>query len=233
MGYKSFFAVVFLLFVLTRANADPLIFVPSDSLANDTLTSIIANDVLEDATTWSAGSSGNPTGGSRKSTKVPAPQKRPTATVNKLASTYPADVRPEAKRVFTQLYVGYGKIEKKLGIPKYDLAGAVAAFIAGSYMAFNDVDVTDADFKVLVNQTRQALRSSRGFAKLKPAKKRALYEQLAIIGTFVATTRIVLQQQPNADLSFQLQAAGRAYLEQLLNVSADRVVINSGGLAII
>ncbi len=228
MIYKAFFAVVFLLSVAAQANADPLIFVPSDALANDTLTSIVANDVLQDATTWDSGSGRSFT----RSTKVPAPQKRATATISKLASTYPAGQRPQAKQVFTQLYAGYGQIEKSLGIPKYDIAGAVAAFIAGSYMAFNDLDVPDSDFKVLVVQLRQALRSSRGFAKLKPAKKRALYEQLAIIGTFVAATRLALQQQPDADLSFKLQNAGRAYLENLLNVSADRVFITSTGLII-
>lgn len=227
--YKAFFTLVFLLSVLTQANAEPLIFAPSDALANDTLTSIVAKDVLQDATTWNSGSGRK----FSKSTRVPTPRKRATVTISKLASTYPADLRPQAKQVFTQLYNNYGKIKKSLGIPWYDLARSVAAFIAASYMAFNDLNVPISDFKVLVIQIRQALRSSRGFAKLKPAKKRALYEQFAIIGSFVGATRLALQQQPNPDLSLQLQVTSRVYIEQLLGISADRAVINSGDLAIL
>jgi hypothetical protein len=112
------------------------------------------------------------------------------------------------------------------------VAGALAAFIAGNYSAYNDVAVPDADFKVLVVQMRKVLRSSRSFSKIKPTKKRALYEQLAIVGTFAASTRVALQQQPNVDLSLRLQDGARQYLEKMLNVSADRVFITSSGLVI-
>ncbi len=154
-------------------------------------------------------------------------------TINRMVSAVPPQVQPQSKQVFNQLYVAYGQLEKSLGIPKHDLAGAIAAFIAGNYIAYNGVDVPDADFIALVNQIRQGLKSNRGFLKLKPAKKRMLYEQLTITGIFVAGVKLALIQQPNDDLSLRLQDAARQYLENLLNVSADRVVINSGGLVII
>ncbi|WP_308807466.1 DUF6683 family protein [Pseudoduganella buxea] len=41
---------------------------------------------------------------------------------------------------------GYHKIELQFGIPRNDVGGAVAAFPAGSYMAYRDVDFPDQNF---------------------------------------------------------------------------------------
>lgn len=172
--------------------------------------------------------------GNVKSTRAPIKSpNRPSATaLRALYFYYPTIPRPEAKRVFIALYRLYAELEKKLGIPKYDVAGAIAAVIAANYMAYTNTEVPDADFLVLVNQTREALRANNAFAKLKANQKRALYEQLAILGMFTAAIQISLQQQPNADYSFQFQEASRANLEGLLGVSATRVTINASGLLI-
>jgi hypothetical protein len=168
------------------------------------------------------------------STKAPIlSRNKPSAgTIRKLSAFYPSIPRPEAKRLFAALYKFYGQLEKTLGIPKYDLAGAVAAAIAANYMGYRNTLVADADFSVLVGQVRQALQSNTGFARQKAAQKRSLYEQLAIFSTFTTAIQFALQQQPNADYSLRFQEASRINLEGLLGISADRVLIDSNGILI-
>ncbi len=171
-------------------------------------------------------------GGKPKSTKVPTSKAGAKTTINKLTSVYSPGLQQQVKRNFNELYIGYGLVEQRFGIPKNDLAGALTVYIAGNYTAYRGAQVADADVKALYLQTKQVLRASRGFAKLKPTKKRTLFEQLAILGAFPAATSFLLQQQPNPDTFFALQDASRRNLEALLNVSIDRVLITSGGLVI-
>lgn len=164
--------------------------------------------------------------------KVPAPRKQAAATIEKLVAPYPRARRPLARRTFTELYAGYGKIERYYGIPRHDLAGAIAAFLVANYGSYRDLDVSDDDYKAVVTQTRRVLESSRGFARMKPGAKRSLYEQMAILGTFVGATRLALQDRPNAATSAKLKSASQRYLEKLLKVDADRVQLTSEGLII-
>jgi hypothetical protein len=116
--------------------------------------------------------------------------------------------------------------------PKTIWRGRLQVYIAGNFTAYRGAQVADADVKALYLQTKQVLRASRGLTKLKPAKKRTLYEQLAILGAFPAATSLLLQQQPNPETFFALQDASRRNLEVLLNVSADRLQITPSGLVI-
>ncbi len=173
--------------------------------------------------------------GGSKSTKVPPPESRgkATATIAKLVKAYPASARQRTKKVFAEIFANYSNVEKFYGIPKYDLAGAVAIFIAANYEGFQNVSVPDADVKALVGQVRGGLQNSPRITKLKPAKKREAYQQFAILGVFTALVQEYFQQQPNPTLELNYRDACRLYLEQLLNVNADNLVLNSQGLAII
>jgi hypothetical protein len=165
-----------------------------------------------------------------RSTVVAAVQ--PVVGTKRLAATYPEATRKRAEQVFQDLLAGYGQIEQQFGIPRRDLAGAVAAFIAGSVMAYQDIDFPDPDFPPLVNQMRQVLSSNVDVATASPAERQEMYEQLAILGTFMATTRMALQSQPNADMTLKLRQTAKGYLEQFLKVDADKVRITSQGLVI-
>jgi hypothetical protein len=175
------------------------------------------------------------TPGGSKSTKVPPPESRgkATATIAKLVKAYPAPVRPRTKKAFAEIFANYSNVEKFYGIPKYDLAGAVAIFIAANYEGFINVEVPDADVRTLVGQVRGALQNSPRITKLKPNKKREAYQQFAILGVFMALVQEYFQQQPNPTLELNYRDACRLYLEQFLNVNADNLVLNSQGLALI
>ena len=178
----------------------------------------------------------------RGTRETDSPTKRVSSTVlpgaggqgvaSKLAAHYPAAQRGQAERAFVQVLDGYRQIESRFGIPRNDLAGAVAAFLAGSYMAYNDVDFPDENFKPLVSQLRRIIASNPEFQRASNAEKQEMYEQMAILGTSLALTRDALKQQPNAQIASNIRQAGKGYLEQFLKTDADRVQITSGGLVI-
>lgn len=150
----------------------------------------------------------------------------------KLASHYPAAQRAQVERTFAQVLDGYHQIESQFGIPRNDLAGAVAAFIAGSYMAYRDVDFPDEHFKPLVAQLRRTIAGNPEFQRASASEKQAMYEQMAILGTSLALTRDALKQQPNPQITTNIRQAGKGYLEQFLKTDADRVQITAKGLVI-
>lgn len=150
----------------------------------------------------------------------------------KMASHYPAGQRAQVERTFSEVLDGYRKIESQFGIPRNDLAGAVAAFLAGSYMAYNDVDFPDEHFKPLVSQMRQTIASNAEFQAASDVEKQDMYEQMAILGTSLALTRDALKAQPNPQIASTMKQAAKGYLEQFLKTDADKVDITAAGLVI-
>ena len=150
----------------------------------------------------------------------------------KLTQGYPAARRPEALRVFNELLESYRSIEGQFGIPRNDVAGAVAAFLAGSYMAFRNVDFPDEHFPPLVEQMRRIIASRPDFAAASATEKREMYEQMAILGMFMATTQMGLKTQPDPALQAKLRQSAREYLETFLRVDAERVQITATGLSL-
>ena len=156
-----------------------------------------------------------------------------TNTPQQLAARYPAAQRPRIEHAFRESLKGYHQLEDKLGIPRNDVAGAVAAYIAGSYMAYRDVRLPDEHFKLLVAQMRSLLEGNRVFQRASSAEKREMYEQMAIIGTFMAVTRESLKRQPGqAQYAENVRQAAKTNLEQFLKTDADRVQITDRGLLI-
>lgn len=155
-----------------------------------------------------------------------------SAQARVLAAHYPPSHRAEAEQTFNTLLQGYGKIEQQFGVPRHDLAGAVAAFFAGSVMAYNNADFPDQYFKPLVAQMRGMLASNPGFAQASDAERQQMYEQMAIVGMFMATTQMALKQRPDPEMAAKLRAVGQGYLEKFLQTDAARVRITAQGLAI-
>jgi hypothetical protein len=144
----------------------------------------------------------------------------------------PADRREKMQRIYQQALGTYHQLEAKLGTPSNDVAGAVAAFIAGNYMAYRNVEVPDEQFRTLVVQMRSALGSSAAFASASPADKRKLYEQMAMVGTFMAVARQAFLQNPNPAAEKNFRDSAAANLEAALKVPAEKVRIGSGGLTL-
>lgn len=153
-------------------------------------------------------------------------------TLDKLAAVYPSAQRSTVRPILRQMLEGYKQLEQKLGMPRNDLASAVATFIAGSYGAYRDADLPDEQMRPLVEQIHQAIATNPRLAKASNAEKQEMYEQMAVLGVFIATTRLALQEHPNAQTSAQMRQAAKGYLEQFLKTDADRIAITERGLVI-
>ncbi|MCR5867110.1 DUF6683 family protein [Aquincola sp. J276] len=151
-----------------------------------------------------------------------------------LAEAYPEAARGQAERSFKQLLSGYQQIERQFNIPRNDVAGAVAALLAGSWMAYRNADFPDENFTPLVRQMRGVIARNPDFAAADAQQKQEMYEQLAILGMLTATTQMALKENPGTPDAQRIQAnlreAGKGYLEQFLKTDADRVQLTSQGL---
>lgn len=152
------------------------------------------------------------------------------AVAGTLASAYPAVQRAEAQRVFESLLDEFTKVEQHFGLPRHDLASAVAVFITGSFEAYHDISIAPEHFKALVNQMRNIIGSDRQFARASNAEKQQSFEQLAILGMFMAGVQTELQRSPNPRIATNMKQAAKGYLEQFLKTDADRVQITANGL---
>lgn len=161
-----------------------------------------------------------------------APARQPGEVARQMAASYPRSHQQEAEKSFRELLSGYGRIEQQFGLPRNDLAGAVAAFLAGGTMAMNGTGFPDAHFKPLVEQMRQVIGSQAEFRRATAAEKQDMYEQMAILGMFMATTQMALQQRPDPELAVKVRQSARGYLEQFLGTDASRVQITAAGLAL-
>jgi hypothetical protein len=150
----------------------------------------------------------------------------------KLAAAYPAQARPQAEQVFRELLASYPKVEQQFNIPRNDLGGSVAVFLAGSYAAYRSTELPDEHIHALVTQMRKIIGSDPGFAKASSAEKQEMYEQMAILGMFMTTTTMALHQQPNPRIAANMKQAAKGYLEKFLNTDAERVQITAQGLVL-
>jgi hypothetical protein len=154
---------------------------------------------------------------------------RPIAPA-KLAKGFPQSSRAQAEQFFSQTLEAYHRIESQFGLKRNDLAGALAAFVAGNYIAYRNEPFPDQHFKPLVQQLRGSLASTPGLQKASDAEKQELYESLAIVGTQMALTREALQKKPDAKIAANMKAAARAYLQQVMKLDPDRMRLTDQGL---
>lgn len=201
-----------------------------DDTANQMLMQSINNQV---ASTAASGSSEaprrrQPVAARSTVVQVAAAEQGPA----RLAARYPSAERAQLEKVFVQLLGAYHQLESKFGLQKGDLAGAVAAYLAGSWMAYHNVDFPDANFKPLVEQMRQVIASNPQFAKASPAEAKEMYEQMAIQGMLMATSQMSLKQQPNPQAEANVRRVAKGYLEQFLKADAGKVKMTARGLVI-
>ena len=150
----------------------------------------------------------------------------------RLAMALPAAQREQMTQIYLQSFDTWLQLERKLGLPANDVANAVAAFVAGNYMAYRNVEIPDATYHRLVEQMRGALADSNYFAKASASDKRMLYEQMAMLGTFMAVAQLSFQQKPNPAAEHNFRNSAAANLEAALKVQANQVRITDRGLTL-
>ncbi len=155
-----------------------------------------------------------------------------TAGLDTLLSFYPEQERPQMRQVYQQLYNAYPQVARQIGVPTNDVASGLASFLAGSYMAYNNRNLSNDYVRPLANQFRNALASSGDMGRVSDADKQRLYDVMVMLGMLMATTQVQMQQQPDPRVMAQMRQLGKGFLEGLLKVDADRVRITSAGLRV-
>ena len=156
----------------------------------------------------------------------------PGTSAAKLALAYPASQRAAARGVFDELLANYALIEDQFGIPRGDLAGAVAAFLAGNWMALNGADFPDSQFLPLVRQLRGVLLDQPALVGAPAGDLREMYDQMAIIGMLMAATQMGLQHSPDADVRTRMQGAAADYLRQFLGTDPQLLTFTPQGVTL-
>ena len=154
------------------------------------------------------------------------------ANARQLATAFPPAQQAQMAKSYVQAFDVYRQLEGKLGVPANDVAGAVAAYIAGNYMALRNVEVPDAHYQSLVTQMRETLTTQARFVNAPAASKRQMYEQLAMVGTFMAVARQAFVQNPNPSSEQNFRNAARANLEAVLKQPVDDLQIGPAGLSL-
>lgn len=222
------FATLVVVLCLQAVPARAMIHVPMYTGTPLLITSGVLNQqILQDAERIRRGPSKTaPDGG-----VVPA---GPPVAPWQLAQHYPESGRDEAERLFIELLQRYRGIEEQFDIPHRDLAGALAAFIAGNHMAYHGTPFPDEHFKPLVSQMRELLSDHPAIARAPAADRRQAYEQLAILGMFMAGAQIAQQSQaPGGIDPERLRQAAGDNLRKLLGMAPDDVQIGPNGLSVV
>lgn len=153
------------------------------------------------------------------------------ANARELATRFPAERRAEVEQVFRQSMDFYGQVMKKLAIPERDMAASLAAFIAGNYMVMGETDVPDEDFQALVRQLRQQPSLREMGQRGDSAQLRKLYEQSAMVGTFMTLTWKSHQRSPQPPQVWtNVRDAARANLQAVLQTDPSRLRLDKSGM---
>lgn len=167
-----------------------------------------------------------------------APLKAPARSAvetnaHELAARFPSAQRPHMEQAFRRSMDVYTQLEKKLGLPERDMAGSLAAFLVGNYMVLNDVDVSDNAFRTVARQLRDQASMQASLRRLDAAQLRNLYEQTAMMGTFMALAHKSEQQNPQPpEAAARVRDAARANLEAVLHMAPARLSISDTGLGV-
>lgn len=153
-------------------------------------------------------------------------------SASELAQRFPAPHRAAMTQAFEASFAFWQKLETQLGLAPNDVGAATAAFIAGNYAAFMQQQVPDADFKALVAQMQGLLGRNTAFVQSSPALKRQMYEQLAMVGTFMAVYREHLRQKPSPSEEQNFRNAAKANLEAGVGLAIERIQIGPQGLVV-
>lgn len=149
-----------------------------------------------------------------------------------LARNFAPDQREPMTKAFSESMAVWYRLESKLGLPRNDVGGALAAFLVGNYMMMTGKEVSDEEFAVVVEQLRRQPSLHSTLGSQSPAALRNLYEQSAMSGTFMALAYKSQQVKPApAAQQALLRQAARENL-RTVGLDPDRVVINARGIGV-
>jgi hypothetical protein len=156
----------------------------------------------------------------------------PAGVPARMAALLPPAQRADAQRTYQEMLNRHPRLMQQLGVRSDDVASGVATFLAGSYMAFRDIDFPDQQFKPLYEQVRSIIAADPHFARASMVERREMFEQMVIIGTWLALTHQSLRQRPDPRAAADMKLAAKGYLEQFLKLDAERLRLTDRGMTL-
>ena len=185
------------------------------------------NGIMQELLNITSSSQGNSYGKS----SLTFTQDGSTDGLETLVASYPKSQHKEVRASLKQLYEAFPQVARSIGIPTNDLSSAVAAVIAGAYMAYNNISLNDDYVKPMANQFKAHLENSRFFDGMSNREKKSMYDQMVMVGMTLAVGQSLNQSNPNSQTTAQLREAGKQILEAILKVDASRIRITSQGIS--
>ena len=185
------------------------------------------NGIMQELLNITSSSQGNSYGKS----SLTFTQDGSTDGLETLVASYPKSQHKEVRASLKQLYEAFPQVARSVGIPTNDLSSAVAAVIAGAYMAYNNISLNDDYVKPMANQFKAHLENSRFFDGMSNREKKSMYDQMVMVGMTLAVGQSLNQSNPNSQTTAQLREAGKQILETILKVDASRIRITSQGIS--
>ena len=153
------------------------------------------------------------------------------ANAHALSLHFPQDKRAQMEKIYVQSMDVYLKVEKKMGWTPRDLAGGIAAFVVGNYMILNDTDVPDEAFDAVARQFRAQPALQKLAASPDQDKVRDVFEQSAMIGTFMALAPMSQKQQAQSpDVQENMRKSAIESLQLVLRSDPGKLRIDTRGM---
>lgn len=155
-------------------------------------------------------------------------------TAHQMVSKFPAEYQAKMEQAFKESYKVYLQLEASVGIPKGDIAGAMAGFIVANYEVVqgDGTVVPKEGILAVTNQLRSSLSASSQFAQASMADKKTMYELMGTMAAFVALANHELKQHPNPEGEKNLKNMSNGLLESLLKTPVKNISINQDGMRI-
>lgn len=187
------------------------------------------------------GRSGSSEGGNARRDSRPAPAVNTRFTpgrsagrgLDELANRAPAAQRAELRQNLQQAYDAWPQLARQLGVPANDIGSALAAYLVGSWMAYNNVSYPDEQFKLAAEQMRHLLAEMPNFSNAGNADKQMIHEQLVGLGMMVALTHEHLKQNPNPSAQREVRQVAAQNLRSFLQTDPSKVHFRDDGLMVI
>lgn len=153
------------------------------------------------------------------------------SNADQLSKVFPAEHQDRMRKAYLQSKDVFVQIEQRMGWPRNDVAGAMAAFIVGNYMVMRGVEVGDAHTQALAEQLAAKPEMSARLGSQTPQALRSLYEQCAMVGTFMALAQLSQKTNPQpATQQKHLRDSARANLQLVLGRDPERLSLGPNGL---
>lgn len=141
--------------------------------------------------------------------------------------------RQEVAQNLTRWLQDYTQLLRKNNKPENDVARATAFLIANNYQVYSGKKISQPQFDALVANIRTTLGQDRQFLAASDRTKQQIYEEAAIMGTYVLVAQEIAQQNKDSQSVAQLRDIAKRVVESFFEVPIEKVRLTSQGVELL